>query len=58
MAVLLIIIKTLVHMVEGTLIKKYNSKHSEGGFIFTAIVSLFSMVFFIITDKNGLCFPP
>lgn len=45
-------------MVEGTLIKKYNSKHSEGGFIFTAIVSLFSMVFFIITDKNGLCFPP
>lgn len=58
MAVLLIIIKTLVHMVEGTLIKKYNSKHSEGGFIFTAIVSLFSMVFFIITDKNGLAFPP
>lgn len=58
MAVLLIVLKTLVHMVEGTLIKKYNSKHSEGGFIFTAIVSLFSMIFFIVTDRNGLAFPP
>lgn len=45
---------------EGVLIKKYNEKHDKGGFIFTAIVSLFSMLFFlfadIIGDSNGLQF--
>lgn len=47
-----------VHQVEGVMIKKYNSKHDRGGFIFTALISLFAMVFFFITDKGGLCFPP
>lgn len=56
MAVLLIILKAMVHMVEGTLIKKYNSKYSEGGFLFTGIVSLFSMLFFVISDTNGINF--
>ena len=58
MAIVLIIINCFVGMIEGTLIKKYNSKHSEGGFLFTGIVSLFSMLFFLITDRNGLEFPP
>ena len=47
---LLIIASSLVHKLESVFIKKYNSKHSVGGFIFTAIVSLFSMLFFLITD--------
>ena len=45
-------------LAEGLLIKNYNQKYEKGGFIFTAIVSLFSMLFFLfsdlITDRTGL----
>ena len=58
--ILLIIVSRSVHQLEGVFIKKYNAKHEKGGFIFTAIVSLFSMVFFLLadifTDKSGLRF--
>ena len=47
-------------LTEGLLIKQYNKKHEKGGFVFTAIISLFSMLFFLvfdlITDKKGLTF--
>ena len=60
MPVLWIVLGRLVHQLEGVFIKKYNAKHEKGGFIFTAIVSLFSMLFFlltdIVTDENGLRF--
>jgi len=60
MPILIIFASRLINQVEGVLIKKYNTKHDKGGFIFTAIVSLFSMLFFLImdlvTDKNGLQF--
>ena len=58
MPILLIIISCLTREAEGVLIKKYNGKHEKGGFIFTSIVSLFSMIFFLcmdlITDPNGI----
>ncbi len=56
-ALLLIVGSTAVHQIEGVAIKKYNSKHKVGGFLFTALISLFAMLFFFITDKNGLSFP-
>ncbi len=53
-------ISAATHLIESTLIKIYNRKHDKGGFIFTAIVSLFSMIFFLgkdlITDPSGLNF--
>ncbi len=54
--IILTVLSSGVHLVEGVLIKKYNQKHSKGGFIFTGIVSLFSMLFFVITDKGGFDF--
>lgn len=58
MPILIICIGKLIHQLEGVLIKKYDAKHKKGGFVFTAIVSLFSMLFFLImeliTDKNGV----
>lgn len=57
MAYLLILVSTFTSLLEGILIKKYNSRHSKGGFIFTALVSLFSMFFFLITDKGGFHCP-
>ena len=56
LVLLLSVVSNLVHLVEGILIKKYNEKYDKGGSIFTAIVSLFSMLFFIITDKGGFDF--
>ncbi len=57
---LLSFLSSAANLVEGVLIKKYNEKHDKGGFIFTAIVSLFSMLFFVIKelfiDKNGFNF--
>ena len=58
LAILLIIASCSTSLVEGVLIKKYNGKHDKGGFIFTAMVSLFSMLFFVITDKGGFDFRP
>ena len=59
-AILLMIIGLLVHKLEGIFTKKYNVKNNKGGFIFTSIVSLFSMIFFfandLIMDPNGLQF--
>ena len=56
-ALLLIVASTAIHQVEGVAIKKYNARHAVGGFIFTALVSLFAMLFFFLTDKGGLYFP-
>ncbi len=54
----LMLVRIVIHKFEGVFMKKYNTKHSKGGFLFTAIVSLFSMLFFLITDRGGLIFPP
>lgn len=56
LAALLIVASCATSLVEGILIKKYNAKHDKGGFIFTAMVSLFSMLFFVITDTGGFDF--
>ena len=57
MSALLIILSGFTGLSEGVLVKRYNEKHGKGGFIFTAFISLFSMLFFlfkdIITDKSG-----
>lgn len=55
-AMLMLTLCVFIHQLEGIFIKKYNSKRSKGGFIFTALVSLFSMLFFLVTDKGGLDF--
>lgn len=57
MAFILIIISTCSSLAESLFIKRYNAKHGNGGFIFTAMVSLFAMFFFLITDQNGYSFP-
>lgn len=57
MGYLLIILKTIANISESVLIKKYNAKHSAGGMFFTGILSLFALIFFFVSDKNGLNFP-
>lgn len=57
MGYLLIILKTIANISESVLIKKYNARHTAGGMFFTGILSLFALVFFFVSDKNGLYFP-
>lgn len=62
MAYLFIVLSVCAGLTEGFLIKAYNKKHDKGGFIFTAIVSLCAMLYFLfydlIFDDQGLCFLP
>lgn len=58
MAALLIVLSTLTGLAEGLFIKRYNSKHAKGGFLFTAMISVFALCFFIVTDKGGINIPP
>lgn len=55
-ALFLIVVSTGVHQLEGILIRKHNSEYAQGGFLFTALVSLFAMLFFLLSDRNGLQF--
>lgn len=60
MGYLCILFSVCASLTEGLLIKSYNKKHEKGGFVFAAIIALFSMLFFLvsdlITDKTGLTF--
>ena len=57
MGTLLIFLSVCTGMAESMLIKKYNSSHESGGFFFTALVSLFSMLFFVVSNRDGFAFP-
>ncbi|MBR6633458.1 MAG: EamA family transporter [Clostridia bacterium] len=57
MKALLITLPIFTSMLEGIFIKRYNSRHEKGGSLFIAFVSVFAMLFFILTDQNGLVFP-
>ncbi|MBE6682457.1 MAG: hypothetical protein E7600_09280 [Ruminococcaceae bacterium] len=52
MGYLLLVINTFAGLAEGIFIKKYNTKHPHGGFVFTAVISLFAAVFSALTDKG------
>lgn len=38
------------------IVRRYGRKYGAGGMLFNAILCLFSAVFFVLTDKNGLVF--
>ena len=58
MGTLLILLAILIHQGEGMIVKHYGNKYGSGGMFFNAVICLFSMLFFILTDKNGFYFPP
>ena len=56
LALLLLGLGAVVHQTEGLMIKKYNFKYKDGGMAFVSLIALFSMLFFVVTDRDGLCF--
>lgn len=55
---LLIFASLMTHQFEAMIVKHYGQKYGKGGMFFNAIICLFSMLYFLITDKGGLQFPP
>lgn len=57
MGTFLLIVDMLAQQAEVMIVRAYGKRHGAGGTFFNAIICLFAMVFFILTDKGGLCFP-
>ena len=57
MGYLLMLVSVCANLSESVFIKKYNAKHTKGGMFFTGIISLFAMLFFLLTDKEGFYCP-
>ena len=57
MGYLFLILKAVAHQSETMVVKKYGQKHQVGGMFFNAVICLFSLVFFAVTDKGGFYFP-
>lgn len=56
-SMLLIFAGLLVHQFEAMIVKHYGKKYGAGGMVFNAVICLFSMLYFLITDKGGLQYP-
>ena len=56
LGMLLIFASLACHQFEGILVKAHGKKHGSGGMHFNAIICLFAMIYFFVTDKNGLQF--
>ena len=54
---IIILLGLIMHQIETIIVKNYGKKHGQGGMFFNAIICLFAMIYFFITDKNGLLFP-
>ena len=57
MGILLVLVTSLINAGESMLLRRYGRKHGDGGMLFNAVICLFAAVFFILSDKGGLCFP-
>ena len=62
MPVFLIALGKLFNQSESIFIKSYNKKHAKGNLVFSGLISLFIMLFFLvtdlITDETGITFNP
>ncbi len=57
MGFLIIALAQLVHSTEGICTKIFGKRHGDGGMIFSAMLSLFAMVYFVISKNGGWFFP-
>lgn len=53
---LLVVLGLVVHQFEAMIVKRHGQKHGKGGMFFNAIICLFALIYFFVTDKGGLQF--
>ena len=56
MGILLLLANVFLQQGETMIVRRYGRKY-RGGMLFNSIICLFAVVFFLLTDKGGLCFP-
>ncbi|MBQ8526109.1 MAG: EamA family transporter [Clostridia bacterium] len=56
MGALLLVLDMIAQQGEGMTVRAYGKKHGIGGMFFNAVICLFAMVFFFVTDKGCLSF--
>ncbi len=56
MGILLLVVDAFLQQGESMVVRRYGRRH-QGGMLFNAFICFFSMIFFFLTDKGGLCFP-
>ena len=57
MKTFLIVASLIASQLEIMIVKSYGDRKKNGGEFFNAIICFFSMLFFVVTDKDGLYFP-
>ena len=57
MGALLLLLDIVAQQGEAISVRAYGDRHKVGGMFFNAVICLFAMIFFFVTDKGGLCFP-
>lgn len=58
MTILYLLINFAANQGEVMLVKEYGRKYGSGGMIFNSVICLFAMIFFVVSDPDGLCFVP
>ena len=56
--VLFLMLFSAAHQGETMLVRRYGKKYGSGGMLFNGVICLFAMIFFILSDKDGLHFVP
>ena len=56
MGALILAIEQIIQQGEGMVVRHYGKKYGSGGMFFNAVICFFGMIFFFVTDKEGLIF--
>lgn len=56
MVVLYVLAHHLAHQGETMLVRRYGRKYGAGGMLFNGVICLFAMIFFLLSDLDGLHF--
>ena len=57
MGILLLLCSSVFHQMESMFVKNYKNKYGDGGLLFNALMSLFALVYFILSERGGFYFP-
>lgn len=58
MGVLYLLVNVFANQGETILVRRFGRKYGAGGMLFNAVICLFAMIFFLVSDSNGFCFNP
>lgn len=57
MGIFLLLCSSVFHQMESMFVKNYKKKYGDGGLLFNALMSLFALVYFVLSERGGFYFP-